>query len=334
MVQYIVEYIWLGGHDEIRSKTRVVDFNGHPLDLKDWPSWNYDGSSTDQATGTSSEVFLKPVAVFGNPLRKTGLKALLLCETYDAEGRPLSNNYRPAAAAIFERFAAETPWYGFEQEYFMMEPLTGEPIGFQGQEQGQFYCGNGAANAFGRSLAEEHMETCLAAGIQVSGINAEVAPGQWEFQVGAVEGLAACDQLIMARFLLERLAEKHGVSISYHPKPLGAEYNGSGCHTNFSTKAMREEGGLVVILAAMSKLEAKHKEHIAVYGTENELRLTGKHETSSMEHFSWGIANRQASVRIGTETSRDGRGYLEDRRPAANINPYQVAPLLLETCCS
>lgn len=333
MTIYLLEYIWLGGNDEIRSKIRTYDspdFIQKPADI---PPWNYDGSSTGQAEGTASEVHLKPVAICHHPFLPNSLALIVLCETMDAAGQPHPSNRRAPAQSLFTKFAAEKPWYGFEQEYFILDPKTGLPLGFKNQEQGPFYCSNGGARAFGRTLAEDHMLACLECGLHISGINAEVAPGQWEFQIGPVEGIQAADELILARFLLERLSEKHEVAISYEPKPLGPSYNGSGCHTNFSTEAMRQDGGLAVIEAAMPKLAAKHKEHIAVYGKDNNLRLTGLHETSSMDTFSYGIGNRQASVRIGTDTQRQGKGYFEDRRPAANINPYDVASLILQTCC-
>ncbi len=174
------------------------------------------------------------------------------------------------------------------------------------------------------------MRACLDAGLNISGINAEIAPAQWEFQIGPCEGICAGDQLYMARYLLERIAKAQGLIISYDPKALGPMYNGSGCHTNFSTKAMCDPGGLTHIYTAIDALRAKHAEHIAVYGEGNRKRLTGHHETSEYESFTSGKADRGASIRIGSKTVNDGCGYFEDRRPAANMN-YLVTAKIFDT---
>jgi glutamine synthetase len=203
--------------------------------------------------------------------------------------------------------------------------------------QGQFYCGVGGLNSFGRELVNEHFSFCIELGLKISGINQEVAPGQWEFQIGPVTGIEAAHQLMIGRYVLEILAEKYEVYISYEPK-LYEKLNGSGCHINFSTKSMRGEDvrnynteGINYIFAGIKKLEAKHAEHIAAYGKDNHLRLTGLHETSSMDKFSWGIGTRNTSIRIGNETYRNNCGYFEDRRPAANVDPYLSTALLFKT---
>jgi len=239
---------------------------------------------------------------------------------------------------IFKACEDEKPWFGFEQEYILMtkegdyqqRPL-GFPKGGFPAPQGQYYCSVGSSNAFGRYVAEAHLKCCLYAGLKVSGLNAEVFPGQWEFQIGPVEGLHGCDQFWMARYILQRVCEEFNIDVTYEPKPIKGDWNGSGCHTNFSFESTRKEGGYERIIEAMGDLTKKHKEHIFVYGEENEKRLTGGHETGFIDKFNYGVANRGSSVRIPTKTVMDKRGYFEDRRPAANCDPYLVGGMLVDT---
>lgn len=332
---YLYEYVWIGGSDELRSKTKVTK---EKLSFEDLPDWNYDGSSTKQAEGHDSEVIIKPVKMIRDPFRTVN-DSIVLCATYKPDGTPLPNNHRDKAKKIFDKYVDEKPWYGMEQEYFITNPLNGYPLGFDNKgraaPQGQYYCSVGTGNAFGRDIVEDHLRACVEAGLNLSGINAEVAPGQWEFQVGPVEGIDAGDQMILARYLLDRVAEKYKVMINYEPKLIKGDWNGSGCHVNFSTENMREgtEGktGLEYIEESIEKLSKKHKEHMMVYGENNDRRMTGEHETASFDKFTHGKANRGASVRIGNETYANKKGYFEDRRPASNINPYIVTSILLET---
>ncbi|BCS83371.1 glutamine synthetase [Cotonvirus japonicus] len=329
MKKTVIDYVWIGGNGELRSKTRVLN---HIVNtISDVPIWNYDGSSTEQATGSSSEVFIKPVNLFKCPFRRPfGL--VVMCDTYDADDKPLVTNHRHTANIIFEKYLDEKPWYGLEQEYFIFDVMTKQPIGFTlAERQGQYYCSIGGQNAFGRIISDEHLEACLYAGIDISGTNIEVAPGQHEFQVGPVEGIAAGDQLWIARYILERISEHHGKYIVYDPKPIKGDWNGSGCHTNFSTESMRNPGGFDIIVKSMDKLKNRHIEHMKVYGTNNQDRMSGNHETSNYDEFSYGIASRKSSVRIPNETAKNGFGYFEDRRPGANIDPYQVTSIILET---
>jgi glutamine synthetase len=329
----LAEYIWLGGNNEFRSKTRV--FNTNIETLEQLPKWNYDGSSTDQALGTDSEVILVPRQFFYDPIRG-GHHILVWCETTRPDGTYLPNSHRHWANEIFEQNLDAEPWFGLEQEYFMINPITQKPFGYdETKTQGQFYCSVGAQNAFGRELVEEHLHACVNAGIKISGINAEVAPGQWEFQIGPCTGIEEGDHMWMARYLLVRIAEKYNVTIDFEPKPLEGDWNGSGCHANYSTKEMREgtsdKSGIDHINEAIKKLSRKHMEHMNVYGSGNEKRMTGKHETASYETFSDGVANRGASIRRGNDTVKNGKGYFEDRRPSSNCDPYLVTGMLFKT---
>jgi glutamine synthetase len=326
----VLEYVWIDGHGSLRSKTRCIKLEGN-ITLEMIPSWNYDGSSTNQSTTNSSEIIIVPRCLFKDPFRTNGY--LVLCSTYKS-CVPAKYNNRDAAVEIFNKNLDANPWFGLEQEYFICDKSSGLPLGYTPEcIQGQYYCSVGAKNTFGRQIAEEHLDACLKAGIKISGINAEVAPGQWEFQIGICEGIEAGDHLWMARYLLERVAEKHDVIIDYHPKPI-VGLNGSGCHTNVSTKLMRQPGsGLEEIYKAMNLLKDKHQEHIKVYGNFNYLRLTGHHETASINEFSYGIGNRGVSVRIGNDVVKAGCGYFEDRRPASNMDPYLVTSKIFETIC-
>ena len=328
----IVEYIWIGGNNELRSKTKVIT-NHDPLSLNDIPEWNYDGSSTEQASGSDSEVIIRPCAMFNDPFRGNPHK-IVMCDTYTPHGKPLFNNHRIWANTLFDSKLEEEPWFGLEQEYFLISPDTNKPLGFdENKKQGQFYCSVGAENAYGRVVADEHLLHCVKAGIKISGINAEVAPGQWEFQIGPCTGIEQGDHLWMARYLLQRVAEKYKLSVDFNPKPLTGDWNGSGLHTNFSIDSMRRNANMGIYHDIIDKLEKKHNEHIAVYGKDNDQRLTGLHETQSINKFTYGESDRGASIRIPVEVIESDytTGYLEDRRPAANANPYEITKAIIDT---
>lgn len=301
------------------------------------PKWNFDGSSTDQAPGDDSEVILHPRRIFQDPFRPNVGNILVLCDCYTPNGEPIESNTRAAAAAIFEQHEGEEPWFGLEQEFtlFNLDGVT--PLGWPSEgmplrPQGPYYCSVGPENYFGRAVTDAVYQACLYAGITISGVNGEVMPGQAEYQVGPCVGIDAGDQAVMSRYILNRVCEDFQVVVSIFPKPItSGDWNGAGMHTNFSTKKMREAGGLEVIKEAIYKLGAKHDEHIAAYGEGNELRLTGKFETASIDTFSFGVANRGASVRIGRETEAEGCGYFEDRRPSSNADPYIVTSKIMET---
>jgi len=329
------EYVWIDGFGKLRSKGRT--FDRLPMSVADLPKWNYDGSSTGQAPGEQSEVIIHPQAMYPDPFRGKG-HILVMCDCYDFKGNPLPTNTRNACAAVMAQATHLIPWFGIEQEYFLIKPTDKMPLGFPDggypAPQGQYYCAVGCENVFGRDIVEAHWRACVFAGIKMSGINAEVAPGQWEYQVGPAVGMEEGDMLWMSRYILGRVCEMAGVEWNIEPKPIKGDWNGSGCHTNFSTQPMREAGGYEKhILPAMDKLKAKQHEHIVLYGQNNEQRLTGKHETASIDAFTYGVGSRTCSCRIGNDTVRDGKGYFEDRRPASNMDPYLVTMMMVSTCC-
>ncbi len=327
-----LEYIWLDGSKPtqgLRAKTRIAEnFSGK---LEDCPMWSFDGSSTQQAEGGDSDCLLKPVFICKDPDRVNAY--LVMTEVLNADGTPHVSNGRATIEDTDDDF-----WFGFEQEYFLYDPKTHMPLGFPEHgfpaPQGPYYCGVGATKAFGREIVEEHFDICLEAGLNVEGINAEVAAGQWEYQIFAKGAQDAGDQIWVSRYLLERTAEKYGVSVELHPKPLGKDldWNGSGMHANFSNGLMRTCGDKSVFTAICEEFGKNIQEHIEVYGAYNDQRLTGLHETASITDFSYGVSDRGSSIRIPVGTVEDGwKGRLEDRRPASNGDPYKIAAVIIKT---
>jgi glutamine synthetase len=332
MAKYKLEYIWLDGYEPVpnlRSKTQVKEFESFPT-LEELPLWGFDGSSTRQAEGGSSDCMLNPVAVYPDPGRIAG--ALVMCEVLMPDLTPHVSNSRATIA--------DDPgtWFGFEQEYFLYR--DGVPLGFPPQgfppPQGEYYTGVGYKNVgdVAREIVDTHLDFCLEAGINHEGINAEVAKGQWEFQIFGKGSKRAADEVWVARYILLRLCEKYRVDVNFHPKPLGMDFdwNGSGMHTNFSTEYMREVGGKEYFEALMAVFDEYKLEHIAVYGPDNHMRLTGLHETQAIDKFNYGLANRGASIRVPHSfVNNDYKGYLEDRRPNSLGDPYQIAGRILQT---
>ncbi|MDZ5453139.1 glutamine synthetase beta-grasp domain-containing protein [Labrys sp. ZIDIC5] len=335
MTKYKLEYVWLDGYRptaNLRGKTMVREFDTFPT-LEQLPLWGFDGSSTKQAEGSSSDCVLKPIRVVPDPERLNG--AVVLCEVMMPDGvTPHVSNTR---ATILDDDGA---WFGFEQEYFFYK--DGRPLGFPEHgfpaPQGPYYTGVGYKNVgnIAREIVEKHLDICLTAGLNHEGINAEVAKGQWEFQIFGKGSRAAADEMWLARYFLLRLTEKYSIDIEWHCKPLGdTDWNGSGMHCNFSTTHMREVGGKAYFEALMAAFAANKEAHIAVYGPDNHLRLTGKHETASIDTFSWGVADRGASIRVPHSFVRnDYKGYLEDRRPNSQADPYEIASQVLKTIAS
>lgn len=339
----LAEYLWIDGSKPtaaLRSKARFIQKNEFPS-LSDFPQWSFDGSSTYQSAGHASDLLLQPVTFYVDPIRGPG-NYLVLCEVLNADGTPHESNTRAPLRHVLERGGNHLePWLGFEQEYTLFS--KGRPLGWpeQGEPrpQGPFYCGVGSENAYGRLLVERHAKLCIAAGLLFYGLNSEVMPGQWEFQIGyrgiaeeSAHALRAADDLWIARWLLHRVAEDEGVEVRFDNKPMKGDWNGAGCHTNFSTRDTRHpEQGLEAIKTAIHRLESRHADHICVYGDKLAERLTGHHETCSIYEFRSGVADRGSSVRIPQQVQLQGHGYLEDRRPGANCDPYLVATRLIET---
>ena len=324
-----LEYLWLDGctPTQIRYKTKVVK---EPLNVPEWgfdPIWGFDGSSTEQADGNSSDCVLRPIKKYPNPLEANS--TIVLCEVYNVDDTPhVSNTRSKLLNAVINE---DKEWVGFEQEYTLFDgdrplgwPSLGEPA-----PQGDYYCGRN----IGESISREHLNACIDAGLSICGTNAEVMLGQWEYQIGAGRAVDMSDDLWVARWLLERICEKHGLSVSLYPKPIEGDWNGAGCHTNFSTKEMRQDGGYDKIIEACERLSKNPQEHIDAYGIDNDKRLTGLHETCDINTFRYGVSDRGASIRIPWQVEKNGKGYLEDRRPASNCDPYVVSQKLIQTIC-
>jgi len=359
MKKVFLEYVWLDGNQpqQLRSKTKVVDGLSKirkydKLNNMVWslPKWSFDGSSTKQAKagkGENTDCILTPVFSCNDPFRGDN-HYIVFCEVLNPDGslhptnkRGELRNFMKENKIVDSKTDLENAnWFGWEQEYTLttkpnFKEGEGLPLGFRPKEdprpQGDYYCGVGADNITGRRIVEEHLEKCVEAGLDISGINAEVMLGQWEYQIGPVTSLDGSDQLWVSRYILQRVAEENGVKISFHPKPKTGDWNGSGCHVNFSTPEMRKEGGLSLIKESVEKLSLTHDEHMGVYGLFNDKRMTGEHETSSVDDFSYGYSTRDTSIRIPAQSSIDGKGYFEDRRPASNCDPYSVALRMLQT---
>jgi len=352
-MKVMVEYIWIGGNGKLRSKTKITDKDTGPP-----PMWGFDGSSTEQASADNSDLKLNPVFVCSDVLRGSPHR-LALCEVLDKDNNPIDSNHRQRTNELRKKYWDKHYWFGIEQEYTLTTGRSDKPLGitlggYQRMsaddipKQGQFYCGLGSNNAFGRKIAEEHMKACLDTtsgkdGLKYCGMNAEVMPGQWEFQIGPGGPLEISDRLWIARYLLIKIAEKHGISVSFKAKPHPA-LNGAGCHTNFSTSDMRD--GLKACYDAATRLGAVIVESKSTpiedclystkgfpsdYGTGYKDRLTGDCETCSWDQFKFGVADRTASIRIPLHVASAQKGYIEDRRPCADIDPYRVTSYIMET---
>jgi glutamine synthetase len=335
MMKILLEYVWLDAFDNLRSKIKIFNLYKTLFTIDDCPKWNFDGSSTGQAEGHKSDVILNPVRLYKNPFYKNMESYLVLCECLNPDLTPHETNKRIDCENSFKKFSVDECLFGIELEYVLFE-RNNKPYKWLNEcdpgcgKQGPYYCSVGGDRNFGREISNEHLFLCLDAGINICGTNAEVMPSQWEFQIGPCDMLCVSDDLIMAKYILNRVTEKYNCYVSFYPKPF-SDWNGSGGHTNFSTNKMRSDNSLEYIYMVCEKLKEKHNEHIKVYGNDNDKRLTGIHETSSINDFSYGVADRGCSIRIPLNVFNDGCGYIEDRRPAANLNPYIVTNMIVNT---
>jgi glutamine synthetase len=352
----ILEYIWIDGNNcSIFSKSRTYYSSGEEVRLDDIPNWTFDGSSTGHSKKDSenSEIILIPRFTCLNPLQPNS--QLVLCDTYNSDLTHTDSNHRVHANKIMTAVHNQYPMFGLEQEYYLITPDIREilqqtkccdkwykklfscktPCSTEHDRIQAYYsnkiqyCGGGHMHTLGRKIANEHLQACVKAKLTISGINAEVGPNQWEFQIGPIIGIEAGDHMWVARYLLIMIAEKYETSIDFSPKPF-LNLPGSGCHVNFSTKLMREyHTGFPHIINAINLLAIDHENHMKIYGYNNNLRLTGKHETASIDDYTYGIGTRTTSIRIGQETFKNKGGYFEDRRPGSNIDPYLVTSAIV-----
>ena len=346
----LLEYVWIDANDNTRSKTKIINKNAK-ITLENISEWNFDGSSTGQAEGRDSDILIRPCAIFLNPFVDYIEAYLVLCDCWNKDGSTHVTNKRVKLVETYQKCANEEPWVGIEQEYVMFgrtshynpnslsNLITNIPYKWLKHDepgsgpQGPYYCSVGGEVCFGRKISDKHLELCLKAGLDICGTNAEVMASQWEYQIGPGSPVNISDQLWISRYILNKISEDFDCVITFHPKPYLGDWNGSGGHTNFSTKSMRELGGIDSIKKACEKLALTHKSHMEVYGKFNEQRLTGLHETSSINDFSWGISNRGNSIRIPLNVAKEKCGYLEDRRPGSNLDPYLVCEILCSTIC-
>ena len=328
-----LEYVWLDGNttQSLRSKVKTHDWIDKPqVKPENLPVWNFDGSSTRQAMGNYSECNLKPVRVYQWKLDHY----FVLCEVMNADGTPHPTNQRAKLAPLAKENQENHYWWGFEQEFFLMknDRIAGFPENGFPPPQGSYYCGVGAGQVVGRNLSEAHLNACLDLGIDLTGTNAEVAIGQWEYQCFSFDTMKACDDLWMSRYVLYRMGEVFDFGINLDPKPVHGDWNGSGCHTNFSNNWIRNSNDNHKTLNLMNTFKQYHQKHIDAYGENNDQRLTGDHETQHIDSFSWAVGDRGSSIRVPVATRDNSwNGYYEDRRPSSNCDPYRVAKVIIET---
>ena len=338
----ILEYIWLDVNNNFRSKVKIeklkLGFQASDLEI-----WNFDGSSTGQATGDDSEIFIKPYLILQSQTN-TDINDnyyYVFCECLNTDIKtPHKTNTRTNAFEFFNQpeVISIDPMFGIEQEFFVFK--DGKPIVWKDEmtaPQGDYYCGNGGKSILhsSRKFLDKVIDTLNRWGINTTGYNFEVAPGQMEIQI-CEKGIMAADYLIVLRFILTRYAEEYGWDIVLTPKPeflSGDKWNGSGCHVNFSTAEMRQTTIQSIsfdkTINLIQNMKESHSRDIMHFGSENnKFRLGGKNETSSYDTFTYGVANRGSSIRIPRYFVNNLYGYIEDRRPGADMDPYIVTKII------
>lgn len=353
----LLEYIWIDANDNPRFKTKIISKLKLPkydnlIDIL--PEWNFDGSSTGQAEGRDSDVLIKPRSLYPNPFVSYIDSYLVMCDCWNKDGTPHPTNHRVKLVETYSQCKDQEPIFGIEQEYILFHRI-GEDLKYylKGKlnnnsllpykwirhnrpgmgSQGPYYCSVGGGVSLGREISTIHLEMCLRAGLEICGTNGEVMASQWEYQIGPLPPVELSDQMWISRYILHRVSEQFDCVVSLEPKPYKGNWNGSGAHTNFSTRVMREPGGIDEIKSGCEKLALTHSAHMEVYGKFNEQRMSGNHETSTMDKFTWAVSNRGCSVRIPLNVVNDGCGYLEDRRPGSNADPYLVCEKICSTIC-
>ena len=319
-----LEYIWLDSDYEFRTKTKVFPYKYDTMPvLEDIPIWNFDGSSTGQAPSDGiTEVILKPVCLTQNPFIGEN-SYLVLCQTMNSYNEPIETNKCYEAMKLLKSPDVENLeiWFGVELEFFF-ESIEGKD--YMGP-QGKYYCGLGQVDYNERKIMETLVKYCQKANIPISGFNQEVAPHQWEYQIGPINATWAPHGVYLSRYILDRISEMFDKRTIWHPKPYSGDYNGSGCHVNMSSQLTRDDEGLTHIYKVLKVIEADHTNFIENYtGKNNNLRLTGAHETSDPFKFTYSEGGRGSSIRIPTQVMSDGYGYFEDRRPGSSINYYET----------
>jgi glutamine synthetase len=313
----IAEYIWMDKKNNFRSKSRTLDIrNQSDIEIDNLPKWNYNGVLCGQS---ENNVILTPVAVFMCPFRGQN-SILVLCETYKENGEPMSNNYRQNAVKIFNDNKEIEPMFELEQDYFIINPNNNKPLGFPisgyPEPEGDYFCSIGTLNNFGRKIADLHYKLCLVAGVNIYSISANVAPGQWKFQIGQCNGIEAGDHMMIARYILDRIGELNNVCIDYSEKPVQGNWNHSKCCVNYSTRHMRrglgDKRGIDFITDAIKKLKKNNDDYVNILNYNTDTNM-------DMNNF----------ITIPNEVNVKECGYFEDKRPPANINPYLLTSTIL-----
>nr|CAH7745052.1 unnamed protein product [Callosobruchus chinensis] len=312
-------YLWIDHTGEnLRSKTRTLDFS--PSTYKEVPIWNFNGFHTMKAPKEKSDYYLVPVSLYNDPIRR-GANKIVLCETFDADEKPCKTNHRQKCVEALNKVCDHEVYIGFEQDYYIMGsdgrpfgwPPMGEPISDR-----QYYAS--MCTVIGREITECIYRALLYAGVNVYSDCAEPAPSQWELKTNGERGVKPADDMWFSRWLMQRIAEDFGLCISFQPF-VSPRWSKSGLHVTYSTKKMRDNDGMKYIQETIKKLEKCHTEMLKIYKS-----------TYLGDKFTSGIGDRTASVRIPKIVADKKKGFIEDRRPAGNADPYKIMEALIKAC--